>query len=137
MSFGDEHEDRQPPRILPTILGLVASPISIALVLCVISWPFALGFIGLALPLCLLIGVPVALGVRKRMALSFPNCAVTGGISGFLTGLVIMIVAAMRDTYYEIGGSFFILAFGGVVCGGIAFPWIRWLDLRFPATGKS
>jgi hypothetical protein len=137
MSFVDQYEDRQPPRMLPTIFGILASPISIAIVLCVISWSFALGFIGLALPLCLLVGVPVALGVRQRMTLTFPNCALAGGTSGFLTGLMIMIVAAIRDTYYEIGSSFFILTFGGVVCGGIAFPWIRWMDLRFPATGHS
>jgi hypothetical protein len=135
MSFVDQDIALAPPRILAVVLGVPASPISMAVVCAVISWPFALGFGGLALPLCVVVGIPVALCVRTRIDPMFMSCMAVGGAAGLLTSLAIMAVAAIRDTYYEMAGVSFILILGGVMCGGIAFPWIRWFDRHLPVKG--
>lgn len=127
----------EPPRRLAMCLGVLASPISITIGLIIISWPFALGFAGLALPFCIVVGIPAAFSARRRIELTFINCMAVGGVAGFLAGIAIMFAAAICDWFYEIAAWFCILILGGVVCGGIAFPWIKWLDRRLPITGNS
>jgi len=137
VSFVDQNVQDGLPRIAAVVLGVLASPLSIALGLAIL-WPyFALVFAMVALPFCIIVGIPAGLLARPWLELSFFHCTSVGGIAGLSSGLVIMAVAAIQDWYYDIATSFFILVLAGAICGGIAFPWTRWLDRGLSTTSAS